>query len=68
MPPVRCILCDRLLMGSATRETRDVANPDALVLCAVCGVLPSSERRERRSQIMVRMLDESLTQQGRRHG
>jgi hypothetical protein len=55
-------------MGLATPETSDVANPDALVLCAVCQALPSTERRERRSQVMMRMLDESVPQRQRRHG
>jgi len=54
--PARCVLCDRLLIVAAMPATQYVANPEAVVLCDVCRALPSSERRERRSRLMVRML------------
>ena len=58
MTPTRCALCDRLLMGSPPPATADVANPEALVLCALCEASSEDDRRQRRSQIMVRMLDD----------
>jgi hypothetical protein len=68
MPAARCILCDRLLMGMQPDRTLAVANPEALVLCAMCQALPSSDRRARRGQIMMRMLDAAIGQRQRRHG
>jgi hypothetical protein len=69
MPPARCILCDRLLMGASPPAVAgDVGNPDALVLCVVCEALPAADRKERRGQVMMRMLDDAMTQRRRRHG
>jgi hypothetical protein len=66
MPAARCVLCGRLLMGLPLPVDAAVANPDALVLCMVCEALPPAERRERRRQIMMRMLEDAVTQR-RRH-
>ena len=62
----RCILCDRLLMGVAPAAFPAVANPDALVLCVVCEALPAADRMDRRSKVMVRMLDDATSQRRRR--
>ena len=67
MPAARCILCGRLLMGVAPPSEAAVANPDALVLCVVCAALPPAERKQRRGQVMVRMLDDAISQRRRRH-
>jgi hypothetical protein len=53
-------------MGLPLPVDAAVANPDALVLCMVCEALPPAERRERRRQIMMRMLEDAVTQR-RRH-
>jgi hypothetical protein len=37
----------------------DVTNPESLVICFVCEALPPADRRERRSQMMVRMLEDA---------
>jgi len=59
MPASRCVLCNRLLMGLPPPVTADVGNPEALVLCFVCEMLPADERRQRRDQLMVRVLDDA---------
>lgn len=66
MPAARCVLCDRLLMVGRAPSTNAVANPDALVLCAVCEALPMAERRRRRDQIMLCLLGDKAEAQRRR--
>lgn len=66
MAAARCILCDRLLMGLAPPSVIGVRNPDALVLCTVCNALPAASRKRRRDQVMVRMLEDELSQRQRR--
>ena len=60
MPASRCVLCDRLLMGMPLPSESEVANPEALVLCAVCEAMPPAERTHRRGQIMMRLLDDAV--------
>ena len=67
MPAARCILCERLLMGAPPPPDACIANPDALVLCAVCAALSPVDRTQRRGQVMMRMLDEAESQRRRRH-
>jgi hypothetical protein len=66
--PARCILCDRLLMGVPPPSVAAVTNPDALVLCVVCEALSAVERRQRRGQIMMRMLDDATRHRRQHHG
>jgi len=67
MTAARCVLCDRLLIGVVPSPGATIANPDGLVLCGVCDPLPPAEHKQRRGQIIMRLLDDTISQRRRRH-
>jgi len=62
MPPLRCALCERLLMVDRDRAVASTAPP----ICEPCRALPAAAQIQRRNQVMTRMLWDELRAADRR--
>lgn len=66
MPPIRCSLCDRLMMMAGDQPPTMLFPVGAPILCEPCDALPPEHRKQRRNQVMARQLLDDLRLAGHR--